>query len=180
MSKDKNETEKKRGTEEKKMNNIVLVGMPACGKSTIGVVLAKTMNKGFVDTDLLIQQREGRTLQTIINEKGNSYFHQVEEQVLLDVQMENYVIATGGSAIYYEKAMEHLGKNGKIVYIKVSLDTILNRLNNIKTRGVTLGKGQTIGDLYRERVPLYEKHADITIEAENLTIEEIVERIIEA
>lgn len=162
------------------MKNVVLVGMPACGKSTIGVVLAKTMNKGFMDTDLLIQQREGKTLQAIINESGNTYFRQVEEEVLLEVNVSNHVIATGGSAIYYEKAVEHFKENGQIVYIKVSLETILERLNNIKTRGVSLGEGQTLEDLYEERVPLYEKYADIIIEAENLTIEEIVERIIEA
>ena len=161
------------------MSNVILVGMPSCGKSTIGVVLAKTMNKGFVDTDLLIQQKEGRTLQNIINENGNEYFRRIEEQVLLDVNVKDFVIATGGSAIYYDRAMEHFKKNGKIVYIKVSLETILERLNNIKTRGVTLGEGQTLADLYEERVPLYEKHADIVIEAEQLHIEEIVEKIIE-
>lgn len=160
------------------MSNVILVGMPSCGKSTIGVVLAKTMNKGFVDTDLLIQQKEGRTLQKIINEHGNEYFHRIEEQVLLSVNVEDFVIATGGSAIYYDRAMEHFKKNGKIVYINVSLETILERLNNIRTRGVTLGKGQTLADLYEERVPLYEKHADIVIEAEHLHIEEIVEKII--
>ena len=160
------------------MKNVILVGMPACGKSTIGVVLAKTMNKGFVDTDLLIQQKEGKTLQDIINEHGNDYFHQIEEAVLLDVDLKNHVIATGGSAIYFDRAMDHFKENGKIVYIKVSLKTILERLNNIKTRGVTLGKGQTIEDLYEQRVPLYEKHADIIIEAEDLYIEEIVEKII--
>lgn len=161
------------------MRNIILVGMPACGKSTIGVVLAKTMNKGFVDTDILIQQREGKTLQEIINSRGNDYFHQVEESVLLDFDGENYVVATGGSAIYFPKAIEHFKENGVVVYIKVSLDSILTRLNNIKTRGVTLAKGQTIADLYRERIPLYEKHADMMIEAEGMTIEEIVEKIIE-
>lgn len=161
------------------MKNVILVGMPSCGKSTIGVVLAKTMNKGFVDTDLLIQQKEGKTLQDIINEHGNEYFHQVEENVLLATEVRNFVVATGGSAIYFDRAMEHFKEHGKIVYIKVSLETILERLNNIKTRGVTLGKGQTIEDLYKQRIPLYEKHADIVIEAEHLTIEEVVEKIIE-
>ena len=161
------------------MKNVILVGMPSCGKSTIGVVLAKTMNKGFVDTELLKQQKEGKTLQDIINEHGNEYFHQVEENVLLATDVRNFVIATGGSAIYFDRAMEHFKEHGKIVYIKVSLETILERLNNIKTRGVTLGKGQTIEDLYKQRIPLYEKHADIVIEAEHLTIEEVVEKIIE-
>jgi len=161
------------------MNNIILVGMPSCGKSTVGVVLAKTMNKGFVDTDILIQQREGRTLQDIINTCGNDYFHQVEEAVLLDFDGQNYVVATGGSAIYFDRAMDKFKETGKIVYLKVSLDTVLKRLNNIKTRGVTLAKGQTLGDLYHQRVPLYEKHADVIIEADGMSVEQVVERIIE-
>jgi len=161
------------------MSNIILVGMPSSGKSTVGVVLAKTMNKGFVDTDILIQQREGCTLQEIIDEKGNDYFHRTEEQVLLDFEGLDYVVSTGGSAIYFDRAMAHFKENGKIVYLKVSLDTVLARLNNIKTRGVTLEKGQTLGDLYNQRIPLYEKHADITVEADGLTVEEVVERIME-
>lgn len=162
------------------MKNIILTGMPSSGKSTVGVVLAKTMNKGFVDTDILIQQREGCTLQDIIDEKGNDYFHDIEEQVLLDFDGEDYVVATGGSAIYFDRAMAHFRENGKIVYLKVSLETVLTRLNNIKTRGVTLKKGQTLADLYEHRIPLYEKHADIVIEADGLTVEEVVERIMEA
>lgn len=161
------------------MKNVILVGMPACGKSTIGVVLAKTMNKGFVDTDILIQQAEKQTLQEIINSRGNDYFHQVEERVLLDFDGKDYVVATGGSAIYFDRAMEKFKENGTVIYIKVSLETILERLNNIKTRGVTLEKGQTLADLYHQRVPLYERHADVIIEAEGLTIEKIVEKIIE-
>ena len=161
------------------MNNIILVGMPSCGKSTVGVVLAKTMNKGFVDTDILIQQREGKTLQEIINTRGNDYFHEVEESVLLDFDGKNYIVATGGSAIYFDRAMAKFKENGKVVYLKVSLDTVLTRLKNIKTRGVTLAKGQTLADLYNQRVPLYEKHADVIIEADGLTVEQVVERIVE-
>ena len=160
------------------MNNIILVGMPSCGKSTIGVVLAKTMNKGFVDTDILIQQREGKTLQEIINTHGNDYFHHVEESVLLDFDEENYVVATGGSAIYFDKAIEKFKEKGIVIYLKVSLETVLQRLNNITTRGVTLAKGQTLGDLYDQRIPLYEKHADVIIECDNLTVEEAVACII--
>lgn len=162
------------------MKNVILVGMPSCGKSTVGVVLAKTMNKGFVDTDILIQQAESRTLQEIIDEKGNDYFHHVEERVLLDFDGENYVVATGGSAIYFDRAMDKFKEKGLVVYIKVSLDTILERLNNIKTRGVTLEKGQTIADLFEQRVPLYEKHADLVIEADGLSVEEVVEKISES
>ncbi len=161
------------------MSNIILVGMPACGKSTVGVVLAKTINKGFVDTDILIQETEGKKLQEIINEKGNDYFHHVEENALNTFQGENCVVATGGSAIYFENAINKMKQNGKVIYLKVSLDTILERLNNIKTRGVTLGEGQTIEDLYNYRIPLYEKNADVIIDAEGLKIEEIIEKIIE-
>lgn len=160
------------------MLNIVLIGMPACGKSITGVVLAKTMRKSFTDTDLLIQEREERPLQEIINESGNDYFRKVEESVLKTLDISNSVISTGGSAIYYPAAMAHLKENGIVVYLKVSLGTIEQRLNNIKTRGVTMKKGDTIASLYEERIPLYEKYADVTIEADNLTVEETVEAII--
>ena len=161
------------------MKNVILVGMPACGKSTIGVVLAKTMNKGFVDTDILIQQAESRTLQEIIDQEGNDYFHHVEERVLLDFDGEDYVVATGGSAIYFDRAMDKFKEKGVVVYIKVTLDTILERQNNIRSRGVTLEKGQTIADLYEQRIPLYQKHADVVIEADGLSVEEVVEKMIE-
>lgn len=161
------------------MKNVILVGMPACGKSTVGVVLAKTMNKGFVDTDILIQQAESRTLQEIIDQEGNDYFHHVEERVLLDFDGEDYVVATGGSAIYFDRAMDKFKEKGVVVYIKVTLDTILERLNNIKSRGVTLEKGQTIADLHEQRIPLYQKHADMVVEADGLSVEEVVEKIVE-
>jgi len=160
------------------MKNIILVGMPSCGKSTVGVILAKTMNKGFVDTDILIQQREGKTLQEIINTQGNDYFHQVEEQVLLGFNEVDYVVATGGSAIYFDKAIEKFKEKGVVVYLRVSLETVLERLNNITTRGVTLAKGQTLGDLYNQRIPLYEKHADVVIDGDGKTVEEVVLEII--
>lgn len=160
------------------MSNVILIGMPACGKSITGVVLAKTMQKGFVDTDLLIQETEERGLQEIINESGNDYFRKVEEQVLCDLHTTNSVISTGGSAIYYDTAMKHLKECGTIVYLKVSLQTIEARLNNIKTRGVTMEKGATIATLYDERIPLYEKYADVTIEADEFTVEETVEAIL--
>ena len=161
------------------MKNIILIGMPSCGKSTCGVVLAKTINKGFVDTDLLIQQREGKKLQEIINTHGNEYFRKVEEEVLCDYDGRDSVVATGGSAVYYERAMAHLKENGVIVYIRVSLETVLRRLNNIKTRGVTLEKGMTLSDLYEERVPLYEKYADVIVDGDQCTIEELIEQMIE-
>lgn len=159
-------------------SNIILVGMPASGKSTIGVILAKTINKAFVDTDLTIQSREGMKLQEIIDKKGNDYFHKVEESVLWDFKEKNYIVATGGSAVYFKNALESLKEDGQVVYLKVSLDTVLERLNNIKTRGVTLEAGQTLEDLYNYRVPMYEAVADTTVECDGLTVEEIVEKII--
>lgn len=159
------------------MNNVILIGMPACGKSTVGVLLAKVLKKDFVDTDLLIQKCEGTSLQNIINEKGVPYFRDVEDAVLLDFDGDNYVIATGGSAVYCHEAMEKFRKSGVIVYIKLPVETIVNRLKNIKTRGVTLAPGQTIEDLYNKRIPLYEKEADIIVETEGLDIEETVAKI---
>ena len=141
------------------MNNIVLIGMPGCGKSSAGVLLAKTLEKDFVDTDLLIQKCEGMSLQEIIDTRGNAYFRDVEDAVLMSFDGDNYVVATGGSAVYCHAAMEKFRQDGDtIVYIKVTAPEIIKRLNNIKTRGVTLAPGQTIEDLYNERVPLLKSH----------------------
>ena len=160
------------------MNNIVLIGMPGCGKSSAGVLLAKTLEKDFVDTDLLIQKCEGMSLQEIIDTRGNAYFRDVEDAVLMSFDGDNYVVATGGSAVYCHAAMEKFRQDGDtIVYIKVTAPEIIKRLNNIKTRGVTLAPGQTIEDLYNERVPLYEKEADIIVETEGLDLEETVTKI---
>lgn len=161
-----------------KKPNIILIGMPACGKSTVGVILAKTLNKAFVDTDITMQQQEGMTLQEIINTRGLEAFAQVEERVLCDFAETNCVVAPGGSAVYYPAAMEHLKQQGTVIYLQVSLDTVLSRLSNIKTRGVTLKKGQTLADLYAYRVPLYESYADITICGDFRTVEEVVEEIV--
>ena len=162
------------------MPNVILIGMPACGKSITGVVLAKTMRKNFIGTDLLIQEKEERPLQDIINESGNDYFRKVEEEVLCSVETTNSVISTGGSAIYYDAAMKHLKEQGTVVYLKVALENIESRLNNIKTRGVTMEKGATIASLYEERIPLYEKYADVVIEADGFEVEDTVEAIIKA
>lgn len=158
-------------------SNIVLIGMAASGKSTTGVVLAKTVNKNFVDTDLYIQQRTGKTLQDILNQDGIEVFKEIEEDVLKNVDVENCVISTGGSAVYYPEAMEALSKKGIIVYLNVPLEVIEERLSNIKTRGVILKKGETIADLYHFRKPLYEKYADIVIDAGSTTLEETIELI---
>lgn len=160
------------------MNNIILIGMPGCGKSTVGVVLAKTVGKNFVDTDLLIQEHEGELLQNIIDTKGNGYFKELEEKVLSGVQMSNSVIATGGSAVYYENAMAHLRTTGTVVYLQLPLSVIVERLDNISTRGITMAPGETIADIYERRIPLYEKEADLVISSENLTVEQTIEKIL--
>lgn len=144
-------------------SNIILIGMPACGKSVTGVILAKSLKMNFLDTDLLIQEKAGKGLQDIINQEGIGIFKELEESVLTSVDVENTVIATGGSAVYYDAAMEHLKQSGIVVYIEVSLPVIKKRLRNIKTRGVAMEKGQTIDSLYRARVPLYRKYADLTV-----------------
>lgn len=160
------------------MNNIILIGMPSCGKSVTGVVLAKALNMKFTDTDLLIQEKAGKSLQQIINEDGIDAFKTLEKEILIGIDAENTVIATGGSAVYYEEAMENLKKKGCVVYIEASLRTVKKRLRNIKTRGVAMAKGQTLEDLYKIRVPLYKKYADVTVYTGNGSMEETVFQII--
>ena len=160
------------------MKNIILIGMPACGKSSVGVILAKTAAMSFVDTDLLLQEKEGRKLQYIIDNQGMDEFLKIEERILSSVNAENAVISTGGSAVYSERAMAHLKSVGTVVYLKLSLSEIDRRLKNIKTRGMAMGPGETLADLYDYRVPLYERYADITIDAEGLTIEETIAEIL--
>ena len=160
------------------MKNIILIGMTACGKSSVGVILAKTAAMSFVDTDLLLQEKEGRKLQYIIDNQGMDEFLKIEERILSSVNAENAVISTGGSAVYSERAMAHLKSVGTVVYLKLSLSEIDRRLKNIKTRGIAMGPGETLADLYDYRVPLYERYADITIDAEGLTIEETIAEIL--
>ena len=163
--------------------NIVLIGMPSCGKSVTGVVLAKILNKKFVDGDLLIQEKAGKGLQAIINEDGIEAFKKLEEDVLGSIDVTNAVIATGGSAVYYDSAMQHLKKDGIILYIDVPIEDIKKRLRNIKTRGVAMGKGQTLDDLYALRKPLYEKYAELTVKSSNKqsmedTVEDILNKLL--
>lgn len=160
------------------MKNIILIGMPACGKSVTGVMLAKSLKMNFIDADLLIQERAGKSLQDIINADGIETFKSIEEEVLNAINVKNTVIATGGSAVYYDSAMRHLKENGVVVYIEASLATIKKRLKNIRTRGVAMEKGQTIDSLYEMRVPLYEKYADCTVRSHRYRAENTVEDII--
>ena len=160
------------------MKNIILIGMPACGKSVTGVILAKSLKMNFIDADLLIQERAGKSLQDIINADGIETFKSIEEEILNAINVKNTVIATGGSAVYYDSAMRHLKENGVVVYIEASLATIKKRLKNIRTRGVAMEKGQTIDSLYEMRVPLYEKYADCAVRSHRYRAENTVEDII--
>ena len=146
------------------MNNIILIGMPGVGKSTLGVVLAKVLGFQFIDADLLIQEQERKKLHQIIKEVGINGFMEIENQVNASIEAERSVIATGGSVVYCRQAMSHLKEIGTVVYLKVSLSTLEKRLGNLKRRGVILKKGQTLKDLYEERVPLYEKYADVVVD----------------
>ena len=159
------------------MGNIVLIGMPGCGKSTAGVLLAKALGMAFVDTDVVFQAREGRKLQRIIEEIGIDAFLTREEEAILGLRCDKTVIATGGSVVYGQRAMKHLHEGGVVVYIRLPYEEIKRRLSNLATRGVTLREGQTLSDLYDERIPLYEKEADIVIDASGLEIEQTVEAI---
>ena len=157
------------------MNNITLIGMPGAGKSTIGVVLAKVLGYQFLDSDLLIQKQEKRRLSEIIEEEGYKGFKDVENRVTASIEAENTVIATGGSVVYCEEAMEHLKSIGTVVYLKLSLNALSKRLGNLKGRGVLLREGQNLTDLYEERTPLYEKYADIVIDEEGKDLEASLE-----
>ena len=154
-------------------NNIVLIGMPGSGKSTIGVVLAKILGYEFLDSDLVIQKREKRRLSEIIAAEGSEGFLKIENDVNCSLNPERTVIATGGSVIYGAEAMEHLSKIGTIIYLKLEYKNLARRLGNLKNRGVVLKDGQTLLDLYNERIPLYEKYAHITIDEKNKDIQDI-------
>ncbi|MHC2066064.1 shikimate kinase [Bremerella sp. T1] len=157
--------------------NVTLIGMPGSGKSTIGVVLAKRINRQFVDTDLVIQTTQQRTLQQIMDSEGFDAFCQIEEEAVLSLDVQHHVIATGGSVCYGAEGMAHLHRLGKIVFLKTSLATLEKRLSNMATRGIALKPGQSLEDLFHQRNALYAKYADITIDCEGLDVERISERI---
>ena len=159
------------------MNNIVLIGMPGCGKSTVGVVLAKRLGMDFTDSDLLIQKKYKETLSSIIDNKGLKEFLRIEDEVNGEIETDNTVIATGGSVVYGKNAMEHLKSIGTVVYLKLDYNVIKSRLGDLKKRGVAMEKGMSLQDLYTERTPLYEKYADITVECNRKQIRQIVEML---
>lgn len=158
-------------------SNVTLIGMPGSGKSTIGVVLAKRINRQFIDTDLVIQTTHQRTLQEIMDAEGFAEFCKLEEEAVLSVDVAHHVVATGGSVVYGPEGMEHLKQLGKVVFLKTGLKTLEERLSNMATRGIALRPGQTLEDLFHERNRLYTEYADITISCDGLNVEQICEHI---
>ncbi len=163
-----------------KKENVVLIGMPGVGKSTVGVVLAKVLGYEFIDADLLIQKAEGKLLHEIIDERGTDGFIEVENRVNSQIDTHRSVIATGGSVVYGKEAMEHLRSIGTVVYLKQNLRPLERRLRNLKGRGVVLKPGQTLADLYKERTVLYEKYADVTVDQYKLTVDQSLKTILKA
>lgn len=155
-------------------HNITLIGMPGAGKSTIGIVLAKVLGYDFIDSDLLIQKSEGKLLWQIMQDVGIDGFNEIEERINSEIETENSVIATGGSVIYGPKAMEHLREISTVVYLKVNCSTLKRRLGDLEKRGVVLKPGQTLPDLFEERIPLYEKYAHITVNVSNKSVQQSV------
>ncbi len=160
-----------------KKSNIILIGMPGCGKSTVGVVLAKNLGYRFLDSDICIQEQEDRLLHEIITEEGLEGFLAIEDRVNASLDVYKHVVATGGSAVYGTEAMSHLGEIGTIVYLRLPYEDIEERLGDLVKRGVALKDGQTLSDLYKERIPLYEKYAEITVDCHGKAIRDIVTEI---
>jgi shikimate kinase len=167
-----------RSMPESPVKNIVIIGMPGAGKSTMGVILAKALGRTFIDTDIAIQERTGRLLQDIIDTDGPEAFLAVEERTILSLHTPNAVIATGGSVVFSRKAMEHLKKEGVVIYLRIPFDEMVRRLDNITTRGIVLHKGESLRGMYDERIPLYEKYADITIDCSDGHFERCVGNVI--
>ncbi len=161
------------------MSNVILIGMPGVGKSTVGVVLAKKLGYSFTDSDLVIQQETGKLLHQLIEEKGEAGFLMLENEINASLSMDHHVIATGGSAVYGKEAMTHLRKTGCMVYLKLPYEEVEKRLGDLNARGVTLQPGQTLRDLYDERTPLYEKYADLIIDCNGKMLRDVVAEIAE-
>ena len=162
-----------------KHNNITLIGMPASGKSSIGVVLAKRLGMQFIDVDLVIQEKTGMLLKEIIAKHGDEGFRKIEDDINAQLNVQNAIIAPGGSVIYGERAMKHLRKISTVVYLQLSYNALKSRLGNLTERGVSFKDGQTLKDLYDERVPMYEKYADLTVEEMKKSINKIIKEICE-
>lgn len=158
-------------------SNLTLIGMPGAGKSTIGIILAKFLACGFIDTDILIQINRQKSLQQIIEESDHFNLRKIEEEEILKIHVENQVIATGGSAVYSEKAMNHLQEISTIIFLKVGYEELTKRIHNFNTRGIASAQGQSFRDLYNERQVLYNRYAEVTIDCNDLDQEEIAEKI---
>lgn len=157
--------------------NLVLIGMPGAGKSTVGVLLAKALMMPFVDTDLLIQRQENSFLQELIEKNGIGGFIKIEERIVMELDLKNHVIATGGSVIYSKPAIDHLKSGGVLIFLNSKIYQLERRLKNVQTRGIAMQPGQSVSDLYEERMPLYKKYADIEIDCSKKHIETIVAEI---
>lgn len=162
------------------MKNIVLIGMPGCGKSTLGVLLAKALAMDFVDTDLVLQRQSGKPLQALVDELGTAGFSRAEEACVLRMDIQGAVVATGGSVALEEEAMAHLSQNGTVVFVRLPYATIEKRLQNMRTRGIAMEKGQTLRDLYNLRQPYYERWADITVDPDGQDVEQTVALLVRA
>jgi shikimate kinase len=158
-------------------NNVILIGMPGSGKSTVGVLLAKHLGFAFLDTDLLIQSGEGRRLHALIQQHGIEGFKDLEATYLLTISAQQTIIATGGSVVYRDQGMAHLQKLGRIVFLEISLKPLLKRLESLDERGVVYLPGQTFESIYNERRPLYRKYGQLNIATDNLTPEQVVRSI---
>lgn len=159
-------------------NNFIFIGMPGSGKSTLGKMLSRKKQLNFLDTDKLIEEKYNLPLQQILNEHGEEYFKQIEEDILCSIDTENTVIATGGSAVYSEKGMNHLASIGTVVFIDIDSTVLPRRIKNPKSRGIVLAKGETISDIYVKRLPLYKKYADITVKSGNESPTKTIEKLI--
>ena len=158
--------------------NIVLIGMPGAGKSTLGVLLAKELSRSFLDTDIHVQTREGRTLPSILQEEGVDRFLSIEESHVLALELEGFVIATGGSVVYSPRAMAHLKSRGLVVLLELSLPLLLERIQNMESRGIAMAPGQDLESLYLERKPLYESYADIRVSCDHKGHEQVLREIL--
>lgn len=167
---------------EERKDNIILIGMPGAGKSTLGIVLAKILNYDFIDADLVIQNQCDKTLQKLIDACGPEGFIEVENQILQDIEATKSIIATGGSAVYSEEAMNHLSSIGRVVYLQISFEELVNRLHDLQERGVVLkgGIGMSLRDLYDERKPLYEKYANVTVNVDHPSITAAARKVADA
>jgi shikimate kinase len=162
-----------------KSQNLIFVGMPGSGKSTVGVLVAKRLGLGFIDTDLLIQQETGRTLQHIVDQDGYVALRKAEEQVLLNLNAQQHVISTGGSAVYSDAAMRHLKTGGTVVFLDISLDTVFARIGDFSLRGISKKPNQSLLELYEERSALYSRYADLTIRGDALNHEQVCDALID-